>query len=56
MSLYYANVSNYAIQTSTNLSSSNWTAIVTNSPTNGTLSFTDTSATNKSRFYRAVEQ
>ena len=47
---------NYAIQTSTNLALSNWTTLVTNSPTNGTFSFTDTSATNKSRFYRAVKQ
>ncbi len=47
---------NYAIQVSTNLALVNWTAIVTNSPTNGTFTFTDTSATNKSRFYRAVKQ
>ena len=47
---------NYAVQVATNLSSPNWTAVVTNSPTNGTFSFTDTSATNKSRFYRAVKQ
>ena len=47
---------NYAIQISTNLALSNWTAVVTNSPTNGTFSFTDTHATNKSRFYRAVKQ
>ena len=31
-------------------------SLVTNSPTNGTFSFTDTSATNKCRFYRAVIQ
>jgi hypothetical protein len=47
---------NYAIQTTTNLAMSNWTALTTNSPTNGTFSFTDTSATNKSRFYRAMKQ
>jgi hypothetical protein len=47
---------NYVIQISTNLSLSNWTTVATNSPTNGTFSFTDTSATNQSRFYRAVEQ
>lgn len=47
---------NYAIQSSTNLALSNWTAFVTNSPTNGIFSFTDTQATNKSRFYRAVKQ
>ncbi len=46
----------YAIQISTNLALSNWTAVVTNSPTNGTFSFTDTHATNASRFYRAVKQ
>ena len=47
---------NYAIQVSTNLTLSNWTALTTNSPTTGTFSFTDTSATNKSRFYRAMKQ
>jgi hypothetical protein len=47
---------NYAMQISTNLALSNWTAVVTNSPTNGTFSFTDTHATNASRFYRAVKQ
>ena len=47
---------NYAILMSTNLALTNWTAIATNSPTNGTFTFTDTSATNKSRFYRALSQ
>jgi hypothetical protein len=47
---------NYAIQFSTNLALPNWTAFATNSPTNGTLSFTDPNATNKSRFYRAMKQ
>jgi hypothetical protein len=47
---------NYTVQFSTNLLLANWIAIATNSPTNGTFSFTDTSATNKSRFYRAVVQ
>ena len=47
---------NYAILMSTNLALANWTAIATNSPTNGTFTFTDTSATNKSRFYRALSQ
>ena len=47
---------NYAIQTSTNLALSNWAAVVTNSPTNGVFSFTDTHATNASRFYRAMKQ
>src|ERR1035441_1562860 len=46
---------NYAVQVSTNLALSNWTAVVTNSPTNGTFGFTDTSAANKSRFYRAAK-
>ena len=47
---------NYAVQMNTNLALSNWTPVVTNSSTNGTFSFTDTQATNKSRFYRAVKQ
>ena len=47
---------NYAIQISTNLALSNWTTVITNSPTNSTFSFTDTHATNASRFYRAVKQ
>ena len=47
---------NYAIQISTNLALSNWSTVITNSPTNGAFSFIDTSATNKSRFYRAVKQ
>ncbi|HWW03189.1 MAG TPA: hypothetical protein VNZ64_26040 [Candidatus Acidoferrum sp.] len=46
---------NYAIQISTNLALSSWTAVITNSPTNGTFSFTDTHATNASRFYRSVK-
>lgn len=47
---------NYTIQFSTNFALSNWTALVTNSPTNETFSFTDTHATNQSRFYRAMKQ
>jgi hypothetical protein len=47
---------NYAIQVSTNLGLPNWTALTTNSPTNGPFSFTDSNATNASRFYRAVAQ
>lgn len=47
---------NYALQFSTNLASPNWTAFATNSPTNGIFNFTDTSATNKNRFYRALKQ
>ena len=45
---------NYAIQEATSLASPNWTALAIDSPTNGTFSFTDTSATNKSRFYGLV--
>ncbi|SPE54234.1 hypothetical protein SBV1_1770022 [Verrucomicrobia bacterium] len=44
------------IQFNTNLSLSNWTVMATNSPTDGTFSFTDTTATNRSRFYRAVKK
>ena len=47
---------NYAIQASTNLSSANWTSLATNSPTNGAFSFSDTHATNRSQFYRALKQ
>jgi hypothetical protein len=47
---------NYTIQFRTNLIGTNWTAIVTNSPTNGTFTLSDTHATNTSRFYRAVMQ
>ena len=48
---------NYAIQMATNLIAPSWTALVTNSPTNSTFTFTftDTSATNRSRFYRAAK-
>jgi hypothetical protein len=47
---------NYAIQMATNLPASSWMPLVTNSPTNGTLTFTDIGATNTTRFYRAVKQ
>lgn len=47
---------NYVIQTSTSVSLASWAALTTNSPTNGIFSFTDPSATNRSRFYRAVKQ
>jgi hypothetical protein len=47
---------NYAVKTATNLVAPVWTSLATNSPTNGTFTFTDTSATNRSRFYRAVAQ
>ena len=46
----------YAIQMTTNLSLTNWTAIVTNTATNGVFIFTDAHATNQSRFYRAAVQ
>ena len=46
----------YAIQFTTNLALNGWTAWATNSPADGTLNFTDTSATNRNRFYRAVSQ
>jgi hypothetical protein len=47
---------NYGIQTATNLVLTNWAMLSTNSPTNGAFIFTDTSATNSSRFYRAIAQ
>ncbi|MGD0413487.1 MAG: LamG domain-containing protein [Verrucomicrobiota bacterium] len=47
---------NYAIQMATNLAAPNWTALATNSPTNGPFTFTDTAATNGARFYRAVKR
>jgi hypothetical protein len=47
---------NYAIQITTNLATSSWTPIFTNSPTNGILSFTDPNATNNYRLYRSVKQ
>jgi hypothetical protein len=47
---------NYSIQISTNLALSNWTAVITNSPTNGVFTFSDTHATNSNRFYRGVTQ
>ena len=47
---------NYAIQATTNLPASSWMPLVTNSPTNGTFTFTDVNATNNRRFYRAVKQ
>jgi hypothetical protein len=47
---------NYAIQASTNLAFTNWTALATNSPTNGSFKFIDSHATNANRFYRALKQ
>jgi hypothetical protein len=46
----------YAVQVSTNLGSPGWTALVTNSPTNGTFGVTDPGATNANRFYRVMKQ
>lgn len=46
----------YAIQASTNLASPDWLGLATNSPTNGTFTFTDPGATNTRRFYRAAKQ
>jgi len=45
----------YAIQMATNLTAPHWISLATNSLTNGTLSFTDPGATNRTRFYRAVK-
>lgn len=47
---------NYTIQAITNLGLTDWTTLVTNSPTTGTFNFTDPHATNANRFYRAVKQ
>jgi hypothetical protein len=44
----------HAIQMALTPLFSTWTALVTNTPISGTFRFTDTSATNTSRFYRAV--
>jgi hypothetical protein len=38
----------------TNLADPTWTASVTNSPANGTFTFTHTGTTGRSRFYREV--
>ena len=48
---------NYAIQAATNLLPTNtvWSSLVTNTATNGTFDFTDASATNSRRLYRAVK-
>lgn len=47
---------NYAIQSNTNWTGSNWVSLVTNSPTNGPFSFIDTHTTNANKYYRAVKQ
>jgi hypothetical protein len=46
---------NYVIQVSINMAVNNWLSVVTNTATGGTFSFSDTHATNTSRFYRAVQ-
>ena len=46
---------NYTIQTSTNLSSTNWISLfITNHATANSFNVTDPNATNKQRFYRAL--
>ena len=47
---------NYALQVSTNVVGGTWTRLVTNSPANGTFTFTDSHATNARAFYRAVKR
>jgi internalin A len=46
----------YQVQSSTNLSMTNWTSLGTVTNITGLLSFTNSSATNASRFYRLLEQ
>jgi hypothetical protein len=47
---------NYVIQVSTNLAGNNWIPVSTNTATGGSFNYTDTHATNTSRFYRAMQQ
>ena len=47
---------NYIVQVNTNISGNNWISISTNTATGGTFNFTDTHATNASRYYRVVQQ
>lgn len=50
---YSANVGlHYIIQESTDLTSSSWTSIATNTATSNPMTFTDTQATNNPAFYR----
>jgi hypothetical protein len=50
---YQANVGlSYVVQRSTNLGSTNWLALFTNTATSGTVIFTDNNATNDSGYYR----
>jgi hypothetical protein len=47
---------NYTIQTSTNLAGTNWTTLfITNNAATNAFIITDTKATNRSRFYRALK-
>lgn len=45
---------NYTIQTSTNLFSTNWASLLITNPTVNPFLFSDTNATNPSRFYRIL--
>lgn len=45
---------NYTVQTSTNLTATNWTALGTATSTSGVLSFTNVPATDAQRYYRVV--
>jgi len=47
---------NYAFEMAANLAGPNRTALATHSPIQGTFTFSDTDATNRSRFNRAVKQ
>lgn len=47
---------NYIIQMSTNLAGNNWIPVTTNTATSGSFNYTDTHATNMSRYYRAMQQ
>lgn len=45
------------VQASTNLSSTNWTSLLTNTPVSGTFNFTNTNTLAlPKRFYRAINQ
>jgi hypothetical protein len=46
----------YRIQTSTNLASTNWITISTNTPASGALNLTNTVSSSAAQFYRAVWQ
>ncbi len=46
----------YVIQAATNLASPVWSSLATNIFTNGIIDFTDSSATNRGKFYRVMKQ